>query len=157
MAVHPDGSIWFVQTSSNSLGRVARDGSMREFKVTTPEASLRGVAITPDGKIWCTENAANRIGCMSGAGEMIGEYDIPTPASGARCILAWPDGRMETFRGEVHGTLVWPPRGDKGFGYDPMFLPEGETRTFGEIEPVTKHGMSHRARAFEKLVAACFR
>ncbi len=71
--------------------------------------------------------------------------------------LAWPDGYMETFRGEVHGTLVWPPRGDKGFGYDPMFLPEGETRTFGEIEPVTKHGMSHRARAFEKLVAACFR
>ena len=71
--------------------------------------------------------------------------------------LAWPDGHMETFRGEVHGTLIWPPRGDKGFGYDPMFLPEGETRTFGEIEPVTKHGMSHRARAFEKLVAACFR
>ena len=71
--------------------------------------------------------------------------------------LAWPDGHMETFRGEVHGTLVWPPRGDKGFGYDPMFLPEGETQTFGEIEPATKHGMSHRARAFEKLVAACFR
>ncbi len=71
--------------------------------------------------------------------------------------LAWPDGHRETFRGEVHGTLVWPPRGDKGFGYDPMFLPEGETRTFGEIEPVTKHGMSHRARAFEKLVTACFR
>ena len=71
--------------------------------------------------------------------------------------LAWPDGHMETFRGEVHGTLIWPPRGDKGFGYDPMFLPEGETRTFGQIEPVTEHGMSHRARAFEKLVAACFR
>jgi len=71
--------------------------------------------------------------------------------------LAWPDGHMETFRGEVHGTLVWPPRGAKGFGYDPMFLPEGESRTFGEIEPATKHGMSHRARAFEQLVAACFR
>lgn len=75
----------------------------------------------------------------------------------AALTLAWPDGHMETFRGEVHGSLVWPPRGDKGFGYDPMFLPQGETRTFGEIEPVTKHGMSHRARAFEKLVAACFR
>jgi XTP/dITP diphosphohydrolase len=71
--------------------------------------------------------------------------------------LAWPDGHLETFRGEVHGTLVWPPRGDKGFGYDPMFVPDGETRTFGEIEPATKHGLSHRARAFEKLVAACFR
>ena len=75
----------------------------------------------------------------------------------AALTLAWPDGHRETFRGEVHGTLVWPPRGDKGFGYDPMFLPEGEGRTFGEIEPVTKHGMSHRARAFEQLVAACFR
>lgn len=75
----------------------------------------------------------------------------------AALTLAWPDGHMETFRGEVHGTLVWPPRGDKGFGYDPMFLPEGESRTFGEIEPPTKHGMSHRAHAFEKLVAACFR
>jgi XTP/dITP diphosphohydrolase len=75
----------------------------------------------------------------------------------AALTLAWPDGHLETFRGEIHGTLVWPPRGTMGFGYDPMFQPEGETRTFGEIEPVTKHGMSHRARAFEKLVAACFR
>ncbi len=74
------------------------------------------------------------------------------------CVLAlaWPDGRCESFEGRVDGTLVWPPRGERGFGYDPMFLPEGGTRTFGEIEPATKHGMSHRARAFEKLVAALF-
>lgn len=70
--------------------------------------------------------------------------------------LAWPDAHVEVFRGEVRGTLVWPPRGGKGFGYDPMFLPEGESVTFGEMEPAKKHRMSHRARAFAKLVAACF-
>jgi XTP/dITP diphosphohydrolase len=71
--------------------------------------------------------------------------------------LAWPDGHLEHFRGEVHGTLVWPPRGSKGFGYDPMFVPEGYQMTFGEMEPDAKHAISHRARAFEQLVAACFR
>jgi XTP/dITP diphosphohydrolase len=71
--------------------------------------------------------------------------------------LAWPDDHIEMFRGEVHGTLVWPPRGDKGFGYDPMFVPEGRQVTFGEMDPQAKHAISHRARAFEQLVAACFR
>ena len=70
--------------------------------------------------------------------------------------LAWPDRHVEAFRGEAHGTLVWPPRGNKGFGYDPMFVPNGDTRTFGEIEPEEKHRISHRADAFRKLVAACF-
>lgn len=70
--------------------------------------------------------------------------------------LAWPDGHMETFRGEVHGSLVWPPRGTRGFGYDPLFLPAGNTLTFGEMEPAAKHAASHRADAFRKLVAACF-
>ncbi len=69
--------------------------------------------------------------------------------------LAWPDGHRDSFEGRVDGTLVWPPRGDRGFGYDPIFLPEGETLTFGEMEPARKHAMSHRARAFAKLVAAC--
>jgi XTP/dITP diphosphohydrolase len=69
--------------------------------------------------------------------------------------LAWPDGHRESFEGRVAGTLVWPPRGDRGFGYDPTFLPEGETLTFGEMEPARKHAMSHRARAFAKLVADC--
>jgi len=66
--------------------------------------------------------------------------------------LAWPDGHVETFRGEVHGQLVWPPRGTKGFGYDPMFLADGLAMTFGEIEPAEKHRISHRAVAFRKLV-----
>lgn len=70
--------------------------------------------------------------------------------------LAWPDGHVETFRGEVHGRLVWPPRGSKGFGYDPMFLADGLAMTFGEIEPAEKHRISHRAVAFRKLVAGCF-
>jgi XTP/dITP diphosphohydrolase len=70
--------------------------------------------------------------------------------------LAFPDGQLDLFRGEVAGTLVWPPRGDKGFGYDPMFLPEGYAQTFGEMEPQQKHGLSHRSRAFRKLAEACF-
>jgi len=69
--------------------------------------------------------------------------------------LAWPDGHLETFEGTVHGMLVWPPRGDRGFGYDPVFVPDGHDRTFGEMEPERKHAMSHRAHAFRKLVAAC--
>ena len=70
--------------------------------------------------------------------------------------LAWPDGHVESFRGEAHGSLVWPPRGTRGFGYDPVFLPEGATLTFGEMEPDRKHRISHRAEAFGMLVAACF-
>ena len=71
--------------------------------------------------------------------------------------LAWPDGHVETFEGHVHGTLVWPPRGEKGFGYDPMFVPEGHTISFGEMEPQAKHAMSHRALAFAQLVEACLK
>jgi len=68
--------------------------------------------------------------------------------------LAWPDGAIESFEGKVHGTLVWPPRGSNGFGYDPMFVANGDTRSFGEIEPAEKHSVSHRAVAFAKLVEA---
>jgi len=69
--------------------------------------------------------------------------------------LAWPDGHTEIFEGEVHGRLVWPPRGDRGFGYDPVFLADGQTLTFGEMDPAAKHAISHRAVAFRKLLAAC--
>ena len=71
--------------------------------------------------------------------------------------LAWPDGDLELFRGEVAGKLVWPPRGERGFGYDPIFVPEGGVATFGEIDPAQKHRISHRARAFAKLVDGCLR
>ena len=68
--------------------------------------------------------------------------------------VAWPDGHEETFRGEVHGTLTWPPRGEMGFGYDPVFVPLGHDVTFAELEPEQKHAMSHRAVAFDKLKKA---
>jgi XTP/dITP diphosphohydrolase len=79
----------------------------------------------------------------------------------ALCV-AWPDGHVEEFEARVDGTLVWPPRGDKGFGYDPMFLPDGHDSTFGEMPSEEKHGLpprgkglSHRARAFVMLAEAC--
>jgi len=68
--------------------------------------------------------------------------------------LAWPDGHVEWFEGRVDGSLVWPPRGDRGFGYDPMFVPNGYEQSFGEMDPEAKHAMSHRAHAFRQLVAA---
>ncbi len=70
--------------------------------------------------------------------------------------LAWPDGHRETFEGIVHGRLVFPPRGERGFGYDPIFIANGRHITFGEMEPEEKHRISHRVDAFRKLVAACF-
>ena len=77
--------------------------------------------------------------------------------------LCWPDGHAEYFRGEAHGQLVWPPRGELGFGYDPVFQPDGHARTFGEMSAEEKHswtpgqgeGLSHRARAFAKFAEAC--
>lgn len=82
-------------------------------------------------------------------------------------VIAWPDGREELFEGRVHGALVWPPRGGAGFGYDPMFQPDGHARTFGEMSATEKHGLdggaaepeplSHRARAFRQLAQACLR
>lgn len=74
----------------------------------------------------------------------------------AGLALAWPDGHVEYFEGRVDGELVWPPRGLLGFGYDPMFVPDGHEQTFGEMEPAKKHAMSHRAHAFRQLVNACF-
>lgn len=70
--------------------------------------------------------------------------------------LAWPDGHVEAFEGRVDGRLVWPPRGNKGFGYDPLFMPLGHAITFAEMDPAAKHAMSHRADAFRQLVAAVF-
>lgn len=69
--------------------------------------------------------------------------------------LAWPDRHVEIFEGRVEGHLVWPPRGGRGFGYDPIFVPRGASLTFGEMDPGAKHAISHRAAAFGKLAAAC--
>jgi XTP/dITP diphosphohydrolase len=89
------------------------------------------------------------------------ERGASTPKPGPRAnftavlCLAWPDGAHEVFEGKVYGHLVWPPRGTRGFGYDPMFVADGERLTFGEMEPARKHAISHRARAFAKFAAAC--
>jgi XTP/dITP diphosphohydrolase len=98
---------------------------------------------------------------------MLQDHGATTPAMraahfvSALCV-AWPDGHTEEFEAQVDGTLVWPPRGDQGFGYDPMFLPDGQARTFGEMSSDEKHGLppkgqglSHRARAFLQLSEAC--
>ena len=71
--------------------------------------------------------------------------------------LAWPDGHTVSVEGTVRGELTWPPRGDRGFGYDPVFVPVGYDITFGEMDPVEKHQISHRADAFRKLVDLCFK
>lgn len=73
----------------------------------------------------------------------------------ATLCLAWPDGATATFLGRADGTVAWPPRGERGFGYDPIFLPAGAARTFGEMAPEEKAAHSHRARAFAQLRLAC--
>ena len=86
--------------------------------------------------------------------ELAGASDRRAWFTAALC-LAWPDGHTETFEGRVDGVAIWPPRGNHGFGYDPMFLPEGGQETFGEMSPGAKHAISHRARAFAQLLMAC--
>jgi XTP/dITP diphosphohydrolase len=106
---------------------------------------------------WAEDEAGNRD--FGRAMERVWrEVDAAGPEAGHdahfTCVLslAWPDGQVVSFEGKVHGTLVWPPRGDRGFGYDPMFVPTGYDRTFGEMEPEQKHAISHRAEAFRQLV-----
>lgn len=87
--------------------------------------------------------------------DLLDAKGAPTPRI-ARFVctlcLAWPDGHDEIYRGEVSGQLVWPMKGDLGFGFDPVFMPDGEEITFGEMDPIKKHGMSHRADAFAKML-----
>ena len=107
---------------------------------------------------WAEDEAGNR-DWMRAMERVWNEISAPGPDASrdahfvCALALAWPDdGQAESFEGKVHGTLVWPPRGDRGFGYDPMFVPVGYDLTFGEMEPSQKHSISHRAHAFEKLV-----
>jgi XTP/dITP diphosphohydrolase len=85
------------------------------------------------------------------------EWTEPGPRANfaASLCLAWPDGEAQIFEGKVYGNLVWPPRGTRGFGYDPMFIPDGHTLSFGQMEPAAKHAISHRARAFALFARAC--
>lgn len=106
-------------------------------------------------------------GAMNTIQTLLIKQDARTPEQrrahfvSALCV-AWPDGHLEEFEAQVHGIIVWPPRGTKGFGYDPLFLPDGFQATFGEMSSDEKHGLppkgtglSHRVRAFLKLAEAC--
>ncbi len=112
--------------------------------------SARWAGPTKDFKLamqWVADEVRERDGWQAEPG--------PRANFTAALCLAWPDGACDVFEGKVFGHLVWPPRGTRGFGYDPMFVADGETLTFGEMEPAAKHAISHRARAFAKFVAAC--
>jgi len=135
-------------------------------------ADLSGMVALADDSGLCVEALRGDPGIFSArwAGEskdfahamrLVHERVLEQPEGAGRdahfiCALSlcWPDGHIETFEGRVDGTLVWPPRGDQGFGYDPMFQRIGDDQTFGEIDPDLKHSISHRADAFAKLVAA---
>ena len=88
--------------------------------------------------------------------EALGTAEDKSAAFICALSLAWPDGHVETFEGRVEGRLEFPPRGEKGFGYDPIFVPDGHAATFAEMEPEAKHEISHRADAFRKFVTLCF-
>ena len=106
-----------------------------------------------------TGNGRDFMMAMTKVNDLVAASGASAPHSAQFCCtlcLAWPDGHDELFEGIVGGQLVWPIRGEGGFGFDPMFLPEGEQETFGEMDPAHKHAMSHRADAFAKLVAGCF-
>lgn len=94
---------------------------------------------------------------MAAVNEKLGDAEDRSANFTCALTLAWPDGHMESFEGKVFGELTWPMRGDKGFGYDPVFVPTDHDVTFAEMEPADKHAMSHRANAFKQLIDACFK
>ena len=106
-----------------------------------------------------TETGRDFVMAMTKVWNLLEEKGARVPRKAAfNCTLclAWPDGHDEVFEGRVEGQVVWPMRGDRGFGFDPVFLPNGESETFGEMDPEKKNAMSHRNDAFEKLVKGCF-
>jgi XTP/dITP diphosphohydrolase len=106
-----------------------------------------------------TENGRDFPMAMTKVWTLLEEKNAPEPhraAFNCTLCLAWPDGHDEVFEGRVDGRIVWPMKGALGFGFDPVFLPNGETETFGEMDPARKKQISHRADAFAKLVSGCF-
>lgn len=93
---------------------------------------------------------------MSMVQDMIAEFEDRRAAFICALCLAWPDGHSEVFEGRIDGRLTFPPRGDKGFGYDPIFIPQGGVLTFAEMAPEQKQALSHRARAFAHMTRSCF-
>jgi len=123
-----------------------KDFSLAMSKV---EESLSAMDMVPD-ELSAMDMAPDELSAMDGASGIRRAYFV------CALCLAWPDGHCETFEGKVHGNLVWPPRGNQGFGYDPMFMADGYDITFGEMNPDDKHAISHRAAAFHQLILACF-
>lgn len=106
-----------------------------------------------------TGNGRDFAMAMSRAWRELEEADAALPRLAQFCctlVLAWPDGHDEVFEGQITGQIVWPPRGDEGHGYDPIFQPTGYDVTFGELDRWEKNEISHRADAFRKLVSGCF-
>ncbi|ABG30142.1 non-canonical purine NTP pyrophosphatase, RdgB/HAM1 family [Roseobacter denitrificans] len=106
-----------------------------------------------------TPNGRDFVMAMTKTHTKLEEINAPHPRRArfrATLVLAWPDGHDEVFDGRVNGTLVWPIRGKTGHGYDPMFQPDGHDMTFAEMDPAEKNRISHRADAFQKLIAGCF-
>ena len=93
------------------------------------------------------------MGKVEGKLAALGPDTVRTARFVCTLALAWPDGHHQIYEGRVEGSLSWPPRGTLGFGYDPVFVPQGDTRTFAELDPAEKHAISHRADAFARLVA----
>lgn len=106
-------------------------------------------AETPSGRDWALamRRVEDRLAALGPAAPRTARFHCTL-------ALAWPDGESALFEGRCEGRLVWPPRGTRGFGYDPMFVPAGHSDTFGEMDPAEKHAISHRAAAFAKLKAA---
>jgi XTP/dITP diphosphohydrolase len=108
-------------------------------------------ADTPDGRDFKM--------AMTKVWTLLEDKSAPEPRTARFCCtlcLAWPDGTDEVFAGTVSGRIVWPMRGEEGFGFDPIFQPDGEAETFGEMDPNRKHAMSHRADAFAKMIRRAF-
>lgn len=106
-----------------------------------------------------TASGRDYLMAMKKVWDMLEARNVPSPrraAFNATLCLAWPDGHDELFEGQVPGTLRWPPTGTRGFGFDPIFVPDGHDMTFGEMDPDQKHRISHRAVAFAKLLEGCF-
>lgn len=126
-------------------------GIMVEALDGAPGVHTADWAETPDGRDFAM--------AMQRVWDLLEKKQAPEPrraSFNATLCLAWPDGHDELFVGQVHGRIVWPMRGEQGFGFDPIFQPDGYDETFGEMDPAQKHAISHRAEAFAKLVAGCF-
>lgn len=144
----------------NAILKAKRAASGADLPALADDSGLAVTALNGDPGIYSARWAGpdKDFGrAMQMVQDDLGDSDDRSAKFVCALALAWPDGHVETFQGEVHGTISWPPRGDKGFGYDPIFIPNGYEMTFAEMEPAAKHAMSHRAVAFRQLVDACFR